>query len=184
MKTSNEKIYTIISDTIEKNKTQVIDALNNSLVVVSEDITDKDLFANVKNEIIKGNGYLIYNLGKVIDGVRTPQEKKSNGEGGGFGAWMSNPQNQELVGMGAGLLGNLFNSGGNEVPPPNNDMSNQMMIQFQLAQQKAQAEADRERAESRARGDKQRSLNMIIAGVVGALVIAGGATAIIMSKKG
>jgi len=184
MKSSNEKIYKILNKTISDDKSKVVEILRKSKVDVPSEPTKKDLFFIVNKEIIKGNGYLIYNLGRLIDEIygTEPIEKMSNGSGDGFGAWMSNPDNQQLVGMGAGLLGNLFNTGGDNAAPPSNDTNNQMMMQFQLAQQQAQAEAARRRTE-REEAAARRSQNTMIIGLV-SIVVIGGAIAITMANKG
>ncbi|MHA1988277.1 MAG: hypothetical protein ACW98D_16700 [Promethearchaeota archaeon] len=186
MENKIQKANKIINNLIATNKPKVIKALKDSFVEVDTNISDEKLFSLIESEIIKGNGYLIFNLGRLIDKVykTEPTESKSNGEGGGFGSWMSNPNNQQLVGMGVGLLGNLFNKGGDKAPPPSNNSSNSMMMQYQMAQQQAQQQLQKDEEERRRREEAQRSTNMMIFGGIGAVVVIGLVVFMVTQNKG
>jgi len=172
MENKNQKAYKIIKNLIATNKNKVLISLNKSFINVDRNISDNDLFNLITSKVIEGNGYLIFNLGKLIDSVyeTEPTEVKSNGTG--LADWFSNSNNQKLVGMGVGLLGNLFGKGGDSSPPPSNNANSQMMMQYQMAQQQAAAQARREEERRRAEAAK-RSQNMMIFGGVGAVLLIG-----------
>lgn len=181
MKTTKDNVIRMINQTIIDNKSSVIRALRDSKVEVSSSISDRDLAKLVMTELNKGNGYLMYNLGQVLDSKFDIAQEMSNAEGekkgffGSIGDFFS--KNKDAIGAGASLLGGLFGGGKGEpastgTTPPSSDQ-NAIMMQMQLAQQQQQqqfAAAERARREDEA---ARRRNALLIGGIVGGVLIIG-----------
>ena len=103
---TEEERISIIKNTINNRRTEVIKALMDSDIVIPEISSNKDLLHIIISEVKNGNGYLIYNLGEVITKEIEPKKEKKSNIAPLVGA--------ALISTGGGLLGGLFGGGGDK----------------------------------------------------------------------
>ena len=208
MEDLNDRILSIIESTIIKDKPLVIDALKKSKVLVNDNISDRDLFILVTEELNSGNGYLIFHLGEVItkniedksnstgfslspSQLQAASQAASSGvgnSGGGGGSWL-NDNSGALIGAGASILGALLSGGGSSSSPYQQSTSanqNTTLAQYQFAQQQSQINQDRFIKEQNLKeqlAKSQRNTNIIIASIIGGVVLFGTIITIAIYKK-
>ena len=174
---TKEEIFTLIQTSIKNDRLGVLKALKDSYVAVNPLISDKELFLVIEREFIRGNGFLVYHLGKVMKQQveSTDGEKKSN--------WI------QAVAAILPALGGLFgggkkDDGGAAAAAAAQQNQQQMMIQFQMAQQQAAAEAQARKEEQRREDEaSRRRSNMMIFGGIGGVVVIGLVIFLVVRKK-
>jgi len=202
-------INKVISETVLKNKSGVINALAQANINVTDSITDRELYELVMHELNQGNPDVILHVGNLLTDtfdMSSIQEEVSSANGqlaipsggyqgvsntgataGGESWWSQNKNNifSSAVTVGSSLLGNLF--GKNDTPPttvaPQTGGGNntaQMMMMMQQ-QQASQAAADRRRREEE---DARRRSTMTIVGVVAGVLVLGTVITVIALKSG
>jgi len=213
MKDLNNEVLGLIEDTVVSERELTIDSLRKSNVSVDTNITDRDLFTLVTDELNKGNGYLIYHFGEVLSKKVEPQSnfdfalnpsalgaasqaasqapsiptsQPATTSGGGFGNWLQN--NSGLISTGANILGGfLFGGGsGSSQAPQSTANQNTSLAQFQYASQQAQLEKDRWAMEQKARDEMDRSRTntiILVSSIIGGVLILGTIITVALVKK-
>ncbi len=200
----NESVAYIVA-TITKNRTGVLEALRKSEVAVNDNINENNLLNLILSEINKGNGFLIYYLGNVIDNTLA-LDKKSNSDGttswytpytfGGSGTastgtsstgstgsgdtqnWFQ--KNEGLINLGAAMLGGLL--GGRDKTPAT-PTGGSSIDQYQAARYQAELEAERLRNAAKNANPPKNNTVLIVSIIAGALLIGTIITVIVIKNN-
>ena len=174
MKLSKGESLNQIKRVIINKKNDVITALQSSYVEVPENISNNELFNVVMKTLVKGNGYFVYHLTQVISDGEVPETSNADGAGWnaasqistGLFAWMQNKNNLEIA----------------QIQADSADSQNQAALELAKIQEQIQQDKLRSTSSGGGDGGKDNS-TIIIVGIIGAVLLIGTISTIVLIKK-
>lgn len=171
----------IISKSIDNRKGEVLSSLKSSGINVNPNSSKEELLGIIISQVRKGNGYLVYNLGEVIN---KDLEKKSNLLPIAAGLILTT--GSTIIGKIGGFFGGSVDKDAERAADLSRQQSiraeAEMVRKMQIAASKAQAKKIASETKEKERKSKIKRTIITLSVIGGALIIGTIVTVLILKK--